>query len=218
MRFVTFFCLLSTLRNPVNAKSTLKRTLLFKQQQKQHVLPQQATLDNSVDQPTIQTMQTMLVNRCGESSAMSALQTRVASAVLMLGGLFAVINFGGEAGVNQLIVFFQVAMYNEATNVVGILGLAKWWWFLTYFCVITAKRLFPNLQATLLNFVGFGMAIDGIVALVLQQNQNGSESFGKALGQMAGCNVVAVSYKLHYSWLSGILTWLTFLYARSVDS
>ena len=54
--------------------------------------------------------------------------------------------------------------------------------------------------------------------LILIFTRNPELSFGKALGQMAGCNVVAVSYKLHYSWLSGILTWLTFLYARSVDS
>ena len=145
---------------------------------------------------------------------MSAFQTRVASAVVMLGGLLAVIYYGGESGVIQLIVLFQAAMYNEATNVVGILGVAKWWWFLTYFFVIPAKRLFPNLQTTLLNFVGFGMAVDGIAALVLQQNRKGADSFGKALGEMAGCNAVAVSLVLYYFWLFWILASLTFSCAR----
>ena len=140
------------------------------------------------------TAMNMIRPRGGTStSTASAFRTRVLSAVLMLSGLAATVQYGGNAGVIRLIAFFQAAMYHEATSVVGIFDATKWWWFLTYFCTITAKLIFPDVESTLMNFIGFGMAVDGIVALVLQQNRQGAESFGKALGDLAGYNVAAVS-------------------------
>jgi competence protein ComGC len=147
----------------------------------------------------------------GKSSALStttttanAFRTRVLSAALMLSGLVAIVHYGGNAGVIQLILCIQVAMYHEVTSVMGLCndgavagGAAwtKWWWFLTYFCTITVKLIFPlNIKSTLTNFIGFGMAVDGIVALVVQQNRQGAQSFGKALGNLAGYNVAAVSF------------------------
>jgi hypothetical protein len=209
--------LLLTLSNPTDAKSSSRRALVLPssasirppQQQKQDALskkkvPLEDQYDTTTEQPTTGSATTAtntIRPRGGTStSTASAFRTRVLSAVLMLSGLAATVQYGGNAGVIRLIAFFQAAMYHEATSVVGILDATKWWWFFTYFCTITAKLVFPEVKSTLMNFIGFGMAVDGIVALVLQQNRQGAESFGKALGDLAGYNVAAVS--LVDSWSS----------------
>ena len=121
-----------------------------------------------------------------------AFETRVLSAVVMMGALAAIFQCNG---IIPFIVVCQIAMFREATCVVGIVDRNKWWWFLTYFCAFPAKLLhtMPNISTSLLNFVALGMAMDGIAAVVLQQNQQGVDSFGKALGDLAGSNVAAVS-------------------------
>jgi len=159
-------------------------------EERQHVVLPVVVEPSSTTKPPLSS-QAVAWNFLRGGAIIGAFETRVLSAVGMMGALVAIIQCNG---IIPFIVVCQIAMFREATCVVGIVDRNKWWWFLTYFCAFPAKLIhtMPTISTSLLNFVALGMAMDGIAALVLQQNQQGVDSFGKALGDLAGSNVAAI--------------------------
>lgn len=103
------------------------------------------------------------------SKKMANLKERAVPALLMLGGVGALIHLFKEQGLVFLTLVVQVGMYQEMTNVIGgkLQSFMKWWWFLTASLAFNGPRLMP-LYTSEIAAASYAMISFGIVSTIIR--------------------------------------------------
>lgn len=137
--------------------------------------------------------------RGGADTKLGKFVTRATSAVVALSGLYLLIKNTGEKGMIGLIIASQIGMFSEASNVAGVSSSTKWLTLLTHMIFWNARHLLKD-QGAKINIASFGLLVDTIMLLVLQQNRNPD---GAALRNFVVSNLsAAIVVGMSSSWLA----------------
>lgn len=169
-----------------------------------HTTPQTEELEQGVDISEDVTVQDSVVPSV-LTKRLTDLRQRTLPAALMLMVVGSIAKFLKEDGLIALTLLLQLAMYQEATKVIG--GefphpFYKWWWFLTASVGINAPRIFSWASKEIAS-CATAMAIVGVVSTVIRFNYKKAnvEEFRDYLRQAAVSFMAIVSRLRRYSIL-----------------
>lgn len=129
----------------------------------------------------------VVIPEASTSSKWANVRQRTVPAVLMLGSLWAFVQYFGTPGMMALVFLIQAGLYAETTSVVSVPNsISKWWYFVTAVAAMSGQVLLPQLR-----LVAYAMGTTSLVAFVIQQNKKGSgpETFRENLNTLAASHL-----------------------------